>query len=133
MSQHILVIDDEEVVRKSFTLALEDSGFEVDTADSAEKGLQMKKDADYDLIFLDLKMLGISGVQTLREMRKTDKTVPIYIVTAFYREFFDELRTAAKEGVDFEILKKPVNTEEIVLLTETIIGQARRTKEPSHV
>ncbi len=133
MSQHILVIDDEEAVRKSFALALEDSGFEVDTADSAEKGLQMKKDADYDLIFLDLKMLGISGVQALREMRKTDKTVPIYILTAFYREFFDELRTAAKEGVDFEILKKPVNTEEIVLLTKSILGQARQTKEPSHL
>ncbi len=133
MSKRILVIDDEEVVRKSFALALEDSGFEVDTAESAEKGLQMKKDAEYDLIFLDLKMLGISGVQTLREMRKTDKTVPIYIVTAFYREFFDELRTAAKEGVDFEILKKPVNTDEIVLFTENVIGQASRTKESRHV
>ncbi len=133
MSQHILVIDDEEAVRKSFALALEDSGFEVDTADSAEKGLQMKKDAEYDLIFLDLKMLGISGVQALREMRKTDKTVPIYILTAFYREFFDELRTAAKEGVGFEILKKPINTEEIVLFTETVIGQARRAKVHNHV
>ena len=114
-------------------LLIEDSVFEVDTAESAEKGLQMKKDAEYDIIFLDLKMLGMSGVQTLREMRKTDKKVPIYIVTAFYKQFFDELRIAQKEGVGFELLKKPVNTEEIVLLTETILGQPQETKEASHV
>jgi two-component system response regulator (stage 0 sporulation protein F) len=133
MSKHILIIDDDEAVRKSFALALEDSGFEVDTAESAEKGLQMKKNAEYDLIFLDLKMLGMSGVQILREMRKTDKKVPIYIVTAFYKQFFDELRIAQKEGLGFELLKKPVNTEEIVLLTESIVGQPQETKEAGHV
>ena len=133
MNKRILVIDDEEAVRMSFTLAFEGTGFEVDTAESGEKGLQMKKDAEYDLIFLDLKMPGMNGIQTLRQIRETDKDVPIYIVTAFHKEFFDELKIARKEKLDFEVLKKPVSNEEIVLLTKSILGQCREAKEASYV
>jgi len=133
MSKRILVIDDEETTRMSFTLALEDTGFEVDTAESGEKGLQMKKDAEYDLIFLDLRMPGMNGVQTLREIRKTDKEVFVYIVTAFHKEFFEKLKIARKEGLDFEVLKKSVGNEEIVLLTKSILGGVQEIKETSHV
>ena len=133
MSKRILVIDDEEATRMSFTLALEDTGFKVDTAESGEKGLQMKRDAEYDLIFLDLKMPGINGVQTLREIRKTDKEVPVYIVTAFHKEFFEKLKIARKEGLDFEVLKKPIGNEEIVLLTKSILGGVQEIKETIHV
>ena len=133
MSERILVIDDEEAVRMSFTSALEDTGFEVDTAESGEKGLQMKKDAEYDLIFLDLKMPGMNGVETLRQIRKTDKKVPVYIFTAFHKEFFEELKIARKEGLGFEVLKKPVSNEEIGLFTKSIIGQPEEAKETSYV
>jgi DNA-binding response OmpR family regulator len=133
MNKRILVIDDEEAVRMSFTLALEGLGFEVDTAESGEKGLQMKKDAEYDLIFLDLKMPGMNGIQTLRQLREADKDVPIYIVTAFHKEFFDELKIARKEGLGFEVIKKPVSNEEIVLLTKSILGQCQEAKDASYV
>ena len=133
MSQRILVIDDEEAVRTSFTLALGDVGFEVDTAESGEKGLQMKKEAEYDLIFLDLKMPGMSGVETLRQIRKTDKKVPIYIFTAFHKEFFEELKIARKEMLSFEILKKPIGADLILTLTKLILGQPEEAKEASYV
>ncbi len=133
MNKRILVIDDEEAVRMSFTLALEGTGFEVDTAESGEIGLQMKNDAEYDLIFLDLKMPGMNGIQTLRQIRETDKDVPIYIVTAFHKEFFDEPKIARKEKLGFEVLKKPIGNEEIVLLTKSILGGVQEIKEISHV
>jgi DNA-binding response OmpR family regulator len=133
MSKRILVIDDEEAIRMSFTLALKDTGFQVDTAESGEKGLQMKKDAEYDLILLDLKMPGMNGVQMLRQIRENDKDVPIYIITAFHKEFFDELKIARKEGLGFEVLKKPVSSEEIVLSTKSIIGQPEEAKEAGYV
>ncbi len=101
MSKRILIIDDDEAVRRSFILAFEDIGFKVDTAESGEKGLQMKNQAEYDLIFLDLKMPGMDGVETLRQIRKNDKKVPIYIFTAFHKEFMDQLRVAAGEGEAF--------------------------------
>ncbi len=123
MSKRILIIDDEEVVRRSFILALEDIGYKVDTAESGEKGLQMKKDSEYDLIFLDLKMPGMDGVETLRQIRKNDKNVPIYIFTAFHKEFMDQLRVAAGEGYDFEIIQKPMSLD-IVSITKHILEKS---------
>ena len=53
MTKHILVIDDEEAIRKSFVLALEDTGYIVDTAESGTKGVQMQTEKKYDVIFLE--------------------------------------------------------------------------------
>ncbi len=121
MNKRILVIDDEEAIRKSFILALEDTGYIVDTADSGERGIQMNQEAPYDLIYLDLKMPGLNGVQTLREIRKDHRQVPVYIVTAFYEEFADELRQVVAEGLEFQVLKKPIGNEQIVLATRGIL------------
>ncbi len=123
MSKRILVIDDEEGTRTSFILALKDTGFEVDTAESGEKGLQMKKDSEYDLIFLDLNMPGMNGVETLRQIRKNDEKVPIYIFTAFHKEFMGQLRVAAVEGYDFEIIQKPMSLD-IVSITKHILEKS---------
>jgi len=133
MSKRILVIDDEEGTRMSFILALKDTEFEVDTAESGEIALQMKNNAEYDLIFLDLRMPGMNGVETLRQIRKTDKKVPIYIFTAFHKEFLDELKIAQKEMLSFEILKKPIGADLIVTLTKLILGQPEEAKEASYV
>ncbi len=121
MSKRILVIDDEEAIRKSFALSLEDSGYQVDGAESGEVGIDMEKKKPYDLIFLDLKMPGLNGVETLRELRKINKEVPIYIITAFYGEFFDQLRQAEKEAISFEVMKKPIGAEQITLVVKSIL------------
>jgi DNA-binding response OmpR family regulator len=121
MAKRILVIDDEASIRKSFELALEDSGYQVDTASSGAEGLEKKRSQPYDLIFLDLKMPGMSGVETLREIRKIDEAVLIYIVTAFYGEFFDELEDVAKEGMAFEVLQKPVSGDDILNICKGIL------------
>ena len=122
MGKRILVIDDEEAIRKAFVLALEDTAYQVDTAESGEKGIEMEKEANYDLIFLDLKMPGMNGVETLRELRKMDKDVPIYIITAFYEEFFEELKGVEKDGIDFEVLRKPFRSEQIVLTAKSMLN-----------
>ena len=121
MSKRILVIDDDEAIRKSFTLTLEDVGYEVYVAESGEKGIGMEQNTKYDLVFLDLKMPGLNGVETLQELRKIDKDVPIYIITAFHQEFFDRLESAQQEGLDFQVLRKPIAPEELVLVTKGIL------------
>jgi len=121
MGKKIIVIDDESAIRKSFELALEDSGFEVNTASSGKEGLEMLKQGSYDLVFLDLKMPGMNGVETLGELRKRDKEIPVYIVTAFYGEFFDELSTMAEGGTEFEVLNKPVDGDMILTLCKGVL------------
>ena len=121
MSKRILVIDDDEAIRKSFMLALEDTVYQVDTAESGEKGIEMEQKSKYDLVFLDLKMPGLNGVETLRGLRKIDKDVPVYIVTAFFKEFFEGLKSAEEDGIDFQVLKKPIGAEDIVLVAEGVL------------
>ena len=118
MSKRILVIDDDESVRKAFVLALEDTGYQVDTAESGEKGLEMAKNTDYALFFLDLHMPGINCVEVLRELRKMDEKVPIYIVTAFYKMFFEELAKAGEEGINFDVVRKPKGGDQIVMVAK---------------
>jgi len=121
MSKCILVIDDDEAVRKSFTLALEDTPYSLETAESGEQGIDLEQKTKYDLIFLDLRMPGLNGVETLRRLRELDPGVPIYIVTAFHKEFLDQLGTAAEDGISFEILHKPVGADEIELLARSVL------------
>jgi DNA-binding response OmpR family regulator len=125
MGKHILVIDDEKPVRDSFLLALDETGFIVDTAVSGEQGLEKLKETSFDLIFLDLKMPGMSGVDTLREIRKFNQRLPVYIVTAFSREFFDDLSELKSQGYDFELMHKPLGREDIISITESILSGPR--------
>ena len=78
MDKHILVIDDNEVIRKSFVLALKDTKYQVDTAESGEEGVDKERSKKYDLIFLDLKMPGMSGIEALRHIRKVNQKTPVY-------------------------------------------------------
>ncbi len=106
---------------QSFTLALEDTAYKVDTAESGEKGIEMQQKAGYDLIFLDLKMPGLDGVETLKELRKIDESVPIYVVTAFHKEFTDRLKALIDEGIAFDLIEKPISRDRIILVTRSIL------------
>ncbi len=121
MAKNILVIDDEESVRKSYLLALEDAPYKVDSAASGEEGLAKLKKKKYDLMFLDLKMPGLNGVETLSEIRKINEKVPVYIVTAFHSEFAEGLKSLQKQGIDFELLSKPIGAEQIIAVCQAAL------------
>ena len=120
MRKKVLVIDDESSVRKSFVLALEDI-CEVETAESGEEGVQKAKQK-VDIIFCDLKMPGINGVETVRLIRKKDKKTPIFIVTAFSKEFTEGLKALQKEKIEFQLMSKPLLSEQIVAVVEGVLG-----------
>jgi two-component system response regulator (stage 0 sporulation protein F) len=120
MVKRILVIDDYADVRKLFKRALEDTPYKVETASSGWSGIDMQREVKYDLIFLDLNMPGMSGIEVLREIRRTDMEVPIYIITAFYEDFFEEISSILEEGLKFEIALKPIYIKEIVSIAEKI-------------
>jgi DNA-binding response OmpR family regulator len=121
MKKRILVIDDEASIRKSFTLTLEDAGFEANSAESGEKGVEMMRANPYDLILLDLKMPGMDGIQTLRKIRTLDQKVPVYLITAFHQEFFDQIEAVRNEGIEFELMRKPIGGEQLVAVAKSIL------------
>ena len=133
MSKKILVIDDEEAVRKSFALALEDLPFQVECAENGRIGVDKFKSDDFDLVYLDLKMPEMNGVDTLRAIRKLKKNVPVYIVTAFHKEFFQDLVEVRAEKIDFNLLMKPVGRQQIIAVTKGILEGAEVLEEESNV
>ena len=120
----VLVIDDEESVRDAFTDALEDMPYVVDAASSGDEALAKAKSSPADLIFLDLKMPGMDGVEVLHRIRELDEVVPIYIVTAFHSEFLDRLQAAEEEGLAFHLLHKPIGQEAIRKVATAVLPAA---------
>jgi len=115
------VIDDDEAVRKLFLLSLEETGYNVYTVSSGMDGIKAFKEGQYDLIFLDMKMPGMNGVETLRELRKIDRDVPVYIITAFHDEFIAQLKKAEEDGLDFDVLRKPFDRRQLIIAAKGIL------------
>jgi len=123
MTYEILVIDDEEGVRDAFTLALAlEPIYRVRAAESGEAGLSMAREQRPDLIFLDLNMPKMSGVEVMRTLLAEDPTLRIYIVTAFHREFMEELRDARDSGLMFDLARKPLGAEQIRTVVHGVLG-----------
>ncbi len=64
-------------------------------------------------------MPGMNGVETLRLLRELDQKVPINIITAFHGEYIESLRELQNDHISFNLVKKPINLKEIVLITKS--------------
>ncbi|GAB4165595.1 MAG: sigma-54 dependent transcriptional regulator [Geothermobacteraceae bacterium] len=114
-NRRILCIDDEESIRLTFKAFLEDEGYRVDTAESADQALTMLSEASYDLIFLDIMLGQHSGINVLRVIRKKKIKAPVIMITGA-----PEVETAA-EAVRlgaFDYLSKPVRQETLLRLAK---------------
>ncbi|MGR3318051.1 MAG: response regulator [Candidatus Anammoxibacter sp.] len=121
MKAQILVIDDEKRVRDTFTMALENLEYQVDTAETGEKGLDMFGNSKYDLIYLDLDMPEIDGIEILRKIRKVNKAVHVYITTPFSQAFTDKLKSATEDGIAFNLMEKPLGSDQIISETQGVL------------
>ncbi|WP_333878413.1 response regulator [Methylobacter sp.] len=130
MVSKILVIDDDPAVRAAFKLILEDESFSVCEAENGSQGIEMTQAERPDLIFLDLRMPGIDGVETLRRLKAIDETLNIYIVTAFANEYMEQLKSIHKEGFQFELASKPLSSAQIRNIAQTAIPhEVRRSMQ----
>ena len=120
MLKKILVVDDENAITRGFVLAFKGLDYQLDTATSGEEGLTMIQKERYDLVFIDLAMPHMSGIDVLKKIRKADKDLPVYIITGYYREFCRDLKKAEIEGLDFELIQKPFGPEKVLMIAEEI-------------
>ena len=105
----ILVIDDEDIVRRSMRRYLEYNDYLVATAENGEDGIQIFKQRQNEvrLIVLDLSMPQMSGVEVLEEIRSFDNEVKVVVVSGFAPE------KAALPGVD-HVLQKPFDPDDLI-------------------
>ncbi len=107
----ILVVDDEEMIRLLFKKTLEEVGHRVIAVETASTGLELVKQHDFDLVFLDLKMPGMDGAKLFRQIKTIKPNLPVTIITGYPTS--DMMRRALAQG-PFGVMNKPFGESDIV-------------------
>lgn len=79
----LLVVEDERDIRQLYAAELQDEGYQVETAGSAEEAGELLQQGGYDLMVLDIQMKGESGLQLLQRLVREEYKVPVILCTAF--------------------------------------------------
>jgi len=124
----ILVVEDDEAIRRGIVDALQFAGYETLEAAEGERGLQTAVEVDLDLLLLDLVLPRRDGLEILEEVRATRPTLPVIILTARGEES-DRVR-GLKQGAD-DYVVKPFSVKELLARVEAVLR--RSAERPSDV
>lgn len=122
----ILIIDDEEVVLDSCALILRDEGYAIATARDGTLGLQQVAEFRPDLVFVDLKMPGVSGMEVIERIRGLDASIVTVVITG-YATLSAAVEAMQKGAYDF--VAKPFTPEEFRLVTRRALEKRRLALE----
>ena len=111
--EKILVVDDEKAILSLLKLAFSKKGYEVATAESAEEALKILKEEKFFVIFLDLNLAGMNGIELCKIIKRDLPVSMVFAITGYASLF--ELSECREAGFD-DYFKKPVN---ISTLTKT--------------
>ena len=121
----ILVIDDEEAIRLLFKATLEELGHRVIVAENGLEGLELVKQQDFDLVFLDLKMLGMVGDELFGRIKAIKPRLPVTITTGYPDS--DMMKRALAQG-PFGVMNKPFSGSDIVAAVNNFLQVATQEK-----
>ncbi len=120
--KRILIVDDEESIRRSLAGILEDEGFETDEASDGEKALERTREgADVDLVLLDIAMPGRDGIEVLGELRERWPTLPLVMMSGHGNI---ETAVRATQLGAFDFIEKPLSIEKLLLTLRHALEQA---------
>ena len=126
MKSRILVIDDEAEIRKSLRMILEYEGYEVLEASSGADGLALAERETPDLVFLDVKMPGMDGLEVLQRIHALRETLPVVVISGHASK--EEVASAIKRGaIDF--IEKPLGSERALVTVKNALDQTRLRDE----
>ena len=111
----VLIVDDEHTLARSAQAFLADHGYETEVASTGEKALELLASVQPDVVFADVRLPGMSGIDLLKRIREFDPVLPVVMVTAYGT--IEGAVEAVKLGA-FDYVKKPVDLEELKLLAE---------------
>jgi DNA-binding NtrC family response regulator len=122
----ILIVDDETIMRESLAGWLERDGHAVQTARSGEEALKKCRENRFDILLLDIKMGGMSGLEVLRRIKESDADVAVVMITAY-----GSIATAieAMKNGAFDYMLKPFDPNELGVLIEKITRHQQQARE----
>lgn len=114
----ILIVDDQEGIRKLLAEACMILGYDAQTASSGLEALERINEDKFQLAIVDMKMPGLSGIETITKMRSTDKDIKTILMTGYGESFYRE--ETVNEIADGVVLK-PFDLDEIRGLLEQLL------------
>ena len=120
-SPRILIVDDDPGQRSLLNTFLRTQGFETVTADSGQHALETLRTGKFDMMISDVRMPGLSGLETLRLARQEHATLPVLLVTAF-TDVRDAVAAMRDGAVNY--LAKPIDLDELMACVRQAIGIA---------
>jgi len=120
---HILIIDDEATLRQTLARILQQAGFEVTTAEDGEQGLSYIQTTDFDLVFMDLRMPGMAGLDVLKLIHASHPNLPVILFTAQpdLNSAVDALRNGA---IDY--LLKPLKPQALIERAQAVLANQQK-------
>lgn len=125
-ARHILVVDDEPLIRRSLSELLTLSGYTVSSASNGVEALDILKKYTADVIISDVKMPQMDGLQLLKEVKNLFPLTPMIMVTGYAS--IENAVEAMKDGA-FDYITKPIVDSEIKIVLERLINQRRLQEE----
>ena len=126
MKSRILVIDDEAEIRRSVRMILEYEGYEVIEASSGPEGVTLVERESPDLVFLDIKMPGMDGLDALQRIKASKETLPVVIISG--HGTVTTAVEATKAGA-FDFIEKPLASERVLVTIRNALDQTRLRDE----
>ncbi len=123
---NILWVDDEIELLKPHILFLEKKNYKVDTCQSGTDAIEEINDKSYDIVFLDENMPGLTGLETLNEIKAKNPDIPIVMITKSEEEYIMEEAIGSKIA---DYLIKPVNPNQILLSLKKNLDNSRLVSE----
>jgi two-component system, NtrC family, response regulator HydG len=122
----ILVVDDELIVRESLVGWMKRAGYNVDAASGGHQALEMIGRNEYDLVFLDIRMPDLSGIDALKNIKMVSPHILVVMITAYAT--VETALEAMKSGAD-DFLIKPFQPEQLKLLIEKLLNHKKLVDE----
>ena len=125
MKGKILIVDDEASVRELFSGVFTDEDYEVIAAEDGNAALEILKQNDIDVIFLDLKLFGMNGIDLCRQIRETKPVSMIFAITGWAPLF--EIEECREAGFD-DYFEKPLDMDMLLGIVADAFKKLERWK-----
>ena len=125
-SEHILIVDDEPLIRKSLNEVLRLEGYKVSMAASGNEALEKIKQNTVNIVISDIKMQGVGGIELLKVLKKENPKISVILITGHGN--IETAVEAMKLGA-FDYITKPLVDNEIKIIIQKIIEQRKLIEE----